>query len=452
MKKVLMLPSYLGGGFGHIGRCLALAEELRKRGWEASFAMGDPHMGRVREAGFPIFQLHKPYEPKAGSKEGPAFTVFSEFSYQLVRDGLTSPGAVRDALAEQLKVVRQFEPDLLVSDAWPLAKMLAHLVGLPLVQIVRGATHPVSPRLMWWQEPPAALQPPDPRPVFNPLLRALGMQPIVRAEDLLTGDLYLVPAFPEMEPIEGDLENTHFIGPLIRARQSAAALPEWLDWGSELLVYITLGGGAGPVGGPEFYRKLFCALDGIPARVVASTGKRFSPSLLQQPPQNFRVEEWLPGPAVISRSDLVIYPGGYGTTMELVQAGVPGVVIPFHTEQESNARRLEAAGAAEVLLPSDEEPMTVAKRWRGGRFTYQVYPFSSLSSSALRSAVMKVLETPSYRENAARLQSLSSQYAGPAQAADLVESLALPEGQPSKGLDSLSLRQRLALSPFVPVG
>lgn len=448
MKKVLLLPGYLGGGFGHIGRCLALADELKERGWQPAFALGGFHAAKVVETGFPVYHLRRPFEPQRGSSEGPAFTVFSDLSYQLVRDGLGSPRAIHSCLAEQLKVIQEFKPELLVSDSWPLAGILAHLAGLPLVQIVRTATHPDSHRLIWWEDIPEGLMPPDPRPVFNPLLLSLGMPKIDRAEDLLRGDLYLTPSFPELDPLPENLAATHYIGPLTRRRAQAQQAPEWLDEfaGGLPLVYITLGGGAGPVGGPQFYRRLFCALGEAPVRVVASTGSRLSPDDLPAPPDNFRLEAWVPGPAVIARSSIVIYPGGYGTSMELVQAGVPGVVIPFHTEQESNGRRLEAAGAAKVLLPIEGDPYTVARPWPGGSYSFLVYQHNGLTASVISDAVLDILADPQVKQAAGKLQVLASGYRGAAQAAGLLEDLLFSyKPDPIAGWDRLSWLQKLSL-------
>jgi len=39
-RRALFFPSYRGGGLGHMGHCLALAEELARRGWEVAFVLG----------------------------------------------------------------------------------------------------------------------------------------------------------------------------------------------------------------------------------------------------------------------------------------------------------------------------------------------------------------------------------------------------------------------------
>jgi UDP:flavonoid glycosyltransferase YjiC (YdhE family) len=447
MKRILFLPSYLGGGFGHISRCLILADELEERGWETGFALGGYHARRLKDEGRQVFILRRPYTPKADSSEGPAYTVFTDFNYQLVRDGFISSPVVKKCLAEQIKTVRRFQPDLLVSDSWPLASILAALEGLPLVQLVRTATHPSGPRLMWWQEPPNELRSPDPRPVFNPVLKEIGLPMIEKGEDLLHGDLYLVPSIPALDPLS-EASDTYYVGPLAKPATDRSSLPEWA---AELnpakpLVYITLGGGAGPVGGPEFYTLLFDALSREDIQVVASTGSRITREDIPKPPANFRLETWVPGQAVIEMADLVVYPGGYGTTMELVRAGTPGLVIPFHTEQESNGRRLEQQGAGMMLLSAVEGAVIQEKPWFGSCFSYMVFPKTSLSPSILRSSIKRLLEDPVYAQKADHLRATASSYPGASLAADLVEDISKTFSPSTKGWDRLSWRQKLGLS------
>jgi hypothetical protein len=59
---------------------------------------------------------------------------------------------------------------------------------------------PGKGRIIWWEDPPTGIVSPDIHPVFDKLLRKWGLPGIDRAEELLRGDLYLVPNIPELEP------------------------------------------------------------------------------------------------------------------------------------------------------------------------------------------------------------------------------------------------------------
>jgi len=424
MPTALFFPSYLGSGFGHVSRCLALAQELRNRGWRTHFALAGVHAGRVRQAGHVVHEPRYPFRPRTEADDGPVFTLFDSMNFQLARDRFSSPRIVRASVREAQRWLKRVQPDVLVGDTWPLTGIVGRLAGLPVVQIVKSVVHPAAPRLIWWQEPPAGLVSPDPRPVFNPVLRRYGLPDIRRAEDLLFGDLLLLPGIPELDPLPEDAaRRSHYVGALTMSHAAAAAPPAWwpeLD-AARPLVYVTIGGGAGPVGGRDFFVTVSQALAETGWQGIVSTSAKFSPSELPPPPPNVRLEAWVPGPAVIARADAVLFHGGYGTTMELVRYGTPGVVLPFHSEQEANGRRLEASGAARVLLPSSEPWRPVARRWRGGRFVILVQLGSDLTASALREALASVLEEASYRRNARRLSRELRRYGGPARAADLLE-------------------------------
>lgn len=440
----------MGGGFGHIGRCLALAAELKDNNWQTLFAMAGHHVNQVSRAGHTIYPLHRPYvpRPETDNSPSPAYTAFSDMNYQIVRDGLWNNRIIRGCVAEQLKIIHRFQPDVLIADTWPLASTLAYITGLPLVQIIKSILHPASPNLIWWQEPPAELVSPNPAPVINPLLKSWGIPSIQRAEDLLTGDLYLVPSFPELDPLPPDLPNTHYIGPLIRPHSNTGDIPDWLNQfePSKPLIYVTMGGGAGPVGALQFYKMLMEALGNTNLQVIVSTSAKLSPSQLPTPPPNIRLEPWVPGPAVIARSNLVVYHGGYGTSMELVQAGVPSLIIPFHSEQESNARRLEAAGAARVLAPDPNKAAQVWKQWPGGRFSMLIHQESGLTSSHLRSTIMEMLADETLPANAKRLQTESQNYRGAPHGVDLIEELINSKtGKSVRGWDNLKWWQKLSL-------
>jgi UDP:flavonoid glycosyltransferase YjiC (YdhE family) len=279
------------------------------------------------------------------------------------------------------------------------------------------------------------------------VVKEIGLPMIEKGEDLLHGDLYLVPSIPALDPLS-EASDTYYVGPLAKPATDRSSLPEWA---AELnpakpLVYITLGGGAGPVGGPEFYTLLFDALSREDIQVVASTGSRITREDIPKPPANFRLETWVPGQAVIEMADLVVYPGGYGTTMELVRAGTPGLVIPFHTEQESNGRRLEQQGAGMMLLSAVEGAVIQEKPWFGSCFSYMVFPKTSLSPSILRSSIKRLLEDPVYAQKADHLRATASSYPGASLAADLVEDISKTFSPSTKGWDRLSWRQKLGLS------
>ena len=437
MSSVLFFPSYRGGGFGHIGRCLALAEEMNRRGWRTAFVLEGQHVDRVEAANQLVLRPRRPLIAivgrfagwlSRGSSRPAAYTLFSDMNFQIVRDGFHSPRVVRQRVEAELALVRRFKPDVLVGDTWPLTSLVGRLAGLPVVQIVKSVAHPAAPRLVWWQPLPAGLVSPDVRPVFNPVLSDWGLVPIERAEDLLTGDLLLVPSIPELDPLPDGVPHTRYVGALTRqdAEEGAEAtgpascfedLPP-----DRPLVYVTVGGGADPVR-RELFGLFNAAFGGTAWEIVVSTSERFASQRPHDVPGNLHYHPWVPGPSVIARSRCVVFHGGYGTMMETVRYGVPSVVIPFHSEQEANGRRLEASGAAQVLSPDPGGFRLVRQKWLQGEFTTLTQERIGLTPEQLRQAVRTVLHGLEYRKAAARLQAAAAQYAGAREAADCIASI-----------------------------
>ncbi len=432
--KALFFPSYMGGGFGHISRCLALSAELNQQGWETAFVIEGQHVPRVEAAGNLVVRPRLPLTAsfrhlakrlRRETQDAPAYTIVSDMNYQIPRDGFHNPGVVFRWTEQQLNIVGRFQPDVLIGDTWPLTSIIGRRIGIPVVQIIKSVVHPTCPRLIWWELPPPNLVSPDVRPVFNPALQSWGLPLIKRAEDLLTGDLLLVPSIPELDPLPLGLPDTYYVGPLTQINHHTGETDNWLDQLStdQPMVYITVGGGATLVGGRQLLQMLSEALEDLPIQVVVSTGARIQPSDLPKPPENFNIKSWVPGSAVIARSNVVVFPGGYGTMMETVRLGVPSLIIPFHSEQEANGRRLEASGAGIVIRHSDGPYEPVQVRWQGRPFSFLIASRSTLDAFQLRRAVHRLLHEERFCSSASWLQKQVADYDGPVRAVDLIEGL-----------------------------
>jgi UDP:flavonoid glycosyltransferase YjiC (YdhE family) len=90
-----------------------------------------------------------------------------------------------------------------------------------------------------------------------------------------------------------------------------------------------------------------------------------------------------------------------------LSAGTPAVIIPTSTERESNARRLAALGAGEIVLPRDGAD---------GEKRIDVDEFSA--------KVRRVLNEPGYRQSARRVAESMRQFGGAHEAADRIENFA----------------------------
>ena len=431
--RLLFFPSDLGGGFGHISRCLALAQEAKEQGHNCAFVFNDTKyqreigsqydifISRIHSSLSSFFSLLKARIAFSRSQPPPLFTEISGLDYQVIRDGLVGERILERKIDEYHQIVNTYNPDVLVGDTNLLVWIVGQKSGLPVVQIVRYASHPRTAQLIWWKNLTKGLIPPDSSALFNPLLLKMGLRPIKSAGDLLQGDLYIVPSIPEIEPIPKD-EKTFHVGALTISTKNSDT-PSWLSAiGNNFpLVYITIGGGARTVGTGLFFSTVIEAFADESVQVVVSTSSKFDSLNFSNVPKNISFFKWVPGKLLISKADLVIFHGGYGTMMESIACGTPTITIPFHTEQEGNGRRLEQAGCGLVLKLSCDRYEPVKASWKYGHYSFLIQNNYDLTSGELRTQVGKVLLNEAYEANTRNLQSKVKDYRGTERTMDLIE-------------------------------
>ncbi len=430
--KILFLPSDLGGGFGHISRCLALADEAKNRGHNCTFILNDQKYKKRIGKSFNVFVCkinhHISFLQKLKLKlfrkklsDNPLFIEISSLDYQVLRDGFTDKKVIVELLNEYIKIAEHHRPDVLIGDTNLLVWMLSNKIKVPAVQIVRFASHPASAKLIWWKDVSHKMIQPDIAEVFNPVLNKIGLESIKRAEDLLKGHLYIVPSLPEIEPVLEDEKSVHVGSLTLTANNSEPPI-----WFKEIndkdpLVYITIGGGAGSVGNKLFFETVIQAFSNKNIQVIVSTTNKFDPDKFSNLPSNIRMYKWVPGKFIISKSDLIIFHGGYGTMMEAISCGKPTIVIPFHTEQEGNGRRLEELGCGTVIKLSNETYIKVESKWQYGRFTYLIQNKYDIKPEMLYKKCLELLNDEKYLNAAKILQAKINEYQGSQKTIDLIE-------------------------------
>jgi len=431
--KILFFPSDLGGGFGHISRCLAIAHEAQQRGHDCAFVTNTKKYYLRLSNNFQSYTIRtnrrwdsilsglKTILFQSDSRYSPVFTEFPGLDFQVIRDGLVDEKVVKEILTKYVQIVEHFNPHLLIGDTNLLAWILSKKVDVPIVQIVRYASHPSTAKLIWWKKEPEGVIQPNSSALFNPLLKEMGLKPIKRAEDLLRGDLFIVPSIPEIEPIPMARKTIH-VGELTISSKDSE-IPSWFEEidNRQPLVYITIGGGAGGVGNKLFFSTIVEAFAKKPIQVVVSATNKFHSLDFTNLPKNMRFFQWVSGKLLISNADLVIFHGGYGTMMESIASGKPTITVPFHSEQEGNGRRLERLGCGIVVKLSREPYKRIEGKWKYGTYSYLVQNRYDLTAKELMNEVNKILFNNEYLNKAQILQSKISEYDGAQRIMEIIE-------------------------------
>jgi MGT family glycosyltransferase len=413
--KAIFFPSYMGGGFGHVARCLALANAWQTAGHEAEFALNGPHLGKVEQAGFRTYRMAMLLRPETNRA---AYILVSGLAYQWLRDGYHSPKMVQRAVQEGIKICQASQPDVIVSDYWPIARIVAQACRLPLVQIVENFSHPQGTPLVWWEALPQGIIAPNIIPVVASSLKRYHIPQISRAEDMNQGDLLLIPSIPALDPLPAVPENTHYVGALL------PSMPGNSEVEPDPLIYVSVGGAASLAGGMDFFRMVVQTFDGAAFHGVLSTGGEVNLAELGHISSNLRIENWVSASEMLDRCALAVFHGGTATRMEVLMRGKPAIVIPFHSEQENSGRRLQAAGAGLTLPYSVSTWEMNSLHWAGGPFTLAFRRQPTLVPAALRQTIETVLYNSSYRQNAQRLQQEMVKAGGVERAIELIEKAA----------------------------
>lgn len=328
--------------------------------------------------------------------------------------GLLNENFVRANCDALIDLMAAYRPDAVV-DSWnPFACIAARALQIPLVSIIQADMHPASGGFIWWEEAPKDL--PTTVPVINRVRARYDLPPISKVEALHVGDMTLVVGTPETDPLPQEA-GVSYIGPILW-QKPGAALPDWVD---ELdrerpLIWVYPGNPRymaipTPMDSATIVHACVAALGDRDVQVVLTTGHHPLPKGTLPLPANFYHRPFLPGLAMAERSDLLIHHGGYGSCQTGLYTGTPAVILPNFSERESNARRVVAVGAGEMVLPAKGQ-------WGRRR----------LPVDELWAKVSQVLSNRAYRANAQRVSEQMRAYGGAAEAAQKIEAFARSRG------------------------
>jgi UDP:flavonoid glycosyltransferase YjiC (YdhE family) len=385
MSKLLFLPSDHGGGLGHVSRCLHLAMKSKKHGHDAAIVLEKKHfeMGLKSELKTFLFdtrmerlykyQFKKPHKPiislQTKISTPPLFLEFNSLAYQVPRDGYVSEKIVRKRIKHLDKIIYEYSPDVLIGDTNFLSLIIGKKHDIPVIQITRFAGFPPEPNMIWWQEIPPDIVPPDAlAPFAGVISQYLGVDQ-KRAEDLLRGDRYLIPSTHEIEPILCEDEEVIYTGPLIDHDVEYREVEFFRANQKDPKIYLSIGGGAIRSQENKFFEKLINVFNKTEYKVLISTGRRTNSSKFNGRSDNLFFIDWVHGLSAIRAADIVIYHGGYNTTIETLYEKKPSIVIPSHTEQEGNGRRLEALGIGKIVKLHKQNMQPLKFVWPYGIYT-----------------------------------------------------------------------------------
>jgi UDP:flavonoid glycosyltransferase YjiC (YdhE family) len=332
-------------GVGHFLPLVPLIEAAKRRGHEILVA-GPPDLAeRIESAGYPHWEFAAPPEDELDEVWSKVPTLPPDEANEVVVGEIFGRLDTSAALPRLREACETWRPDAVVRETAEFGSALAaERQGIPHARV--GVSL-------------AAIE-------AESLEIAAGrVDHLRKAAESLRRAPYLT-TFPE------SLEDPAAPAQPDTRRFRDPALGERSD--EEQLVYVTFGTVAG---GFEQARPLFDgvieALADLALPVLLTVGREIDPAAFDAP-ANVRIEQFVPQGEVLARAAAVVNHGGSGSVVGALAAGVPQVLVPLFADQPRNAERVEAVGAGLKVEPP-----------------------------AIRDALERVLEDPSYREAAERI-------------------------------------------------
>ena len=375
---------------GHTNPTLGVVRELVRRGHQVRYYSFDLMREKIEAAGAEFVSC-EPYmaEPDLDKDQQEQVGNDIALAARLLVDTTL---ALDEMISSQL---REWQPDCIVADSMALwGKAAARKLNVPFVsstttfafnrysaRVMKGSLGDLLGLLLK-------------APRANREIRRLRDRgyPIKSFMDILQNDdsvHTVVYTSPEFQPCSDTFSDKYvFVGPSVRPAETE------LEQSGKKLIYISMGT---VVSCPELYRNCVQALRDLDCQVIFSLGDHVQASELGQLPDHMKAYPRVDQMAVLARADLFLTHCGMNSVNESLWSSVPMVLFPRTREQEGVANRTEELGAGLRLEETSPE--------------------------AIRAAVERVLNDPSYRENAHRLGRSFRDCPGAAGAADKILSV-----------------------------
>lgn len=356
----------------HINPTLPLVQELVARGDEVIYYLTEKYRDAIEATGARFYSYLSMLEHSAKNAQDQHRST--ALSMQVVDECLS-------VIPQVLEHVRLEQPDCIIYDPMCLSgRVIAEMLHIPAV-----ISRPIFVAHEQGRRRSSRSRGIEPEELqhFQESMQRLCTLYNVQPFDVMSifthkEDLNIV-YIPRSFQIQGEAlgEEYLFVGPSIGLRCETSSFPVE-QIGNRPVIYITLGTVYN--NSPDFFKMCFAAFKHQPWQVVIATGRPLEQLDLGPIPENFLVRSYVPQLDILQRTAVVINHGSMTTVMESVSRGVPMVVIPQASSQETSARRVAEMGLG-ILLEH-----------------------SAVTPERLLAAVTQILDEPSFHERARQMQ------------------------------------------------
>lgn len=377
---------------GHTNPTLGVVRELVNRGHEVWYYSYEMMREKIEAAGARFmacdrFDAEKRLTPKQAARVGADIAL----SIKVLVDTTL---ALNDPVCAELQTM---QPDCIVADSMAVwGKAIAQKLGIPFVcSTTTFAFNRYSARIM----------PQDGKQVFSLLLALPRLKrelrrlqrngyPIHFVLELIQSDEHthtIVYTSPQFQPCADTFppERFAFVGPSIRPVEQPYLKRR------HKMVYVSMGTVNNDM--IPLYRRCIQALRQMDCEAVLAVGQQADLALLGEWPEQIHVHAQVDQIAVLAQADAFLSHCGMNSASEALYFGVPLLMYPQTSEQKGVAARISQLEAGIWLKDASVE--------------------------GIRASLEKLLNTPSYAQNAQSIGDGFRQCSGAAGAADKILSL-----------------------------
>lgn len=345
--RVMMYVQHLLG-VGHLKRAALIADAMVDAGLTVAVVLGGPDVPGVR------------FDRCARINLPPVRAADETFKVLLDEDGMPIDDDWRERrIARLLTEFEALRPDVLILELFPFGRLQFRFELLPLLEAARVAEP--RPRILSSVRD-ALVRKSD--PARN--ARSIRLAQTWFDRVLVHGDPRLYPLTATLPDAATIADKLVYTGYVVETNRTS-----WGDMPSQLAGDIVVSVGGGAVGEPL----LRTALAARPLTTVADkvwrliTGPNLTNAVFDDlkwnAPPGVVVERWRNDlPRLLREARLSISQGGYNTIMDILQAGVRAVVVPFaagdETEQTFRARALADRRVITLLEADQLSPQALA--------------------------------------------------------------------------------------------
>lgn len=399
-------------GTGHLNPLITLSRELVARGHRVTFFHDAELESRIRAHGLDFFAIAA--FTKGSNQHTPAdrqkkpFSAIPLLRYRVHR----TVNEMERFLRETPRALVHAAVDALIVDELALAgPTVAEMLRLPYFVFSASVPHKFGWSAPRHIEPPkslftrvqSALLEVSVLEMKGPVRRRLdnfrqqaGLRPILQIKEVFP-DLAHITQLPQCMdfPRSGLPHTFHYTGPFVDEAARLSVEFPWEQLDSRPVIYASLG--TTLKSGPDTFRLIAQACDGLHIQLVISFGGRRDPGMFRDLPGRPLIVRDAPQLDLLKRAEVVITHAGANTVFETLLQGKPMIAIPTTFDQPAIAARIAWLGVAIVLQPN------------------------KLSAETIRAALSTVLSDPGYLGAARRIQARIRSAHGLKRAADLIE-------------------------------